>query len=188
VVLIWQSGDVTEGCPVMTTATTSPVETAISLPIKVLQEAVESTVATCAIQMKVALTVSDNPGDPRDAQVDFGSTIALTTEHGGGWNLAVMADQASCNALTRVLFAMEPDEEPERADLADGLGEIVNVAAGVLKAKRLEAGQKVQLGLPLFMEGRGCIEFFASGLQGISQNLQGPGGISVHVILIWQEG
>ena len=83
---------------------------------------------------------------------------------------------------------MEPDEEPEMEDLADGLGEIVNVAAGVLKAKRPEAGQKVQLGLPLFMEGRGCIEFFASGLQGISQNLRGPDGISVHVILIWQEG
>jgi CheY-specific phosphatase CheX len=188
VVLIWQSGDVTEGCPVMTTATTSPVETAVSLPLRVLQEAVESTVATCAIQMKLPLTVAENPGDPREAQVDFGSTIALTTEHGGGWNLAVMADQKSCNALTRVLFAMEPDEEPEREDLADGLGEIVNVAAGVLKAKRLEAGQKVQLGLPLFMEGRGCIEFFASGLQGISQNLQGPDGLSVHVILIWQEG
>ncbi len=188
VVLIWQNGESTEGCTAMTTETTLPVDTTLSLPIRVLQEAVDSTVATCAIQMKLALAVSDNPGDPRDAQVDFGSTIALTAEHGGGWNLAVMADHASCNALTRVLFAMEPDEEPEKEDLADGLGEIVNVAAGVLKAKRLEAGQKVQLGLPLFMEGRGCIEFFASGLQGISQNLQGPDGISVHVILIWQEG
>lgn len=188
VVLIWQNGDSTEGCTAMTTETTLPVDTKLSLPVRVLQEAVESTIATCAIQMKVALTVSDNPGDPRDAQVDNGSTIALTTEQGGGWNLAVMADRSSCNALTRVLFAMEPDEDPELEDLADGLGEIVNVAAGVLKTKRLEAGQRVQLGLPLFMEGRGCIDFFASGLQGISQNLQGPDGISVHVILIWQEG
>jgi CheY-specific phosphatase CheX len=188
VVLIWQSGESTEGNTAMITETTLPVDTELSLPIRVLQEAVDATITTCAVQMKLALTVAEEPGDPRDAQVDYGSTIALTTEHGGGWNLAVMADRESCNKLTRVLFAMEPDEEPELEDLADGIGELANVAAGVLKAKRNEAGQKVQLGLPLFMEGRGCIEFFASGLQGISQNLRGPDGISVHVILIWQEG
>ena len=32
------------------------------------------------------------------------------------------------------------------------------------------------------------IDFFASGLQGLSQSLNGPDGIVVHVIIIWQEG
>lgn len=188
VVLIWQSGECTEGSTAMTTETILPVDPSLALPIRVLQEAVEATITTCAVQMQLALTVADDPGDPRDAQVDFGSTIALTTERGGGWNLAVMGDRTSCDAITRVLFAMDEDESPELEDLADGLGEIANVAAGVLKAKRLEAGERVQLGLPLFMEGRGCIDFFASGLQGIAQSLRGPDGIAIHVILIWQEG
>ena len=78
--------------------------------------------------------------------------------------------------------------ERARAAFLDGIGEIANVAADVFKASRLEAGERVQIGLPLFMEGRGCIEFFASGLQGLSQSLNGPDGIAVHVILIWQEG
>ncbi len=182
VVLIWQSAGSAEGCTAMITETTPP------LPVRVLQEAVDSTVATCATQMKLALAVSDEPDDLRDARVDFGSTIALTTEHHGGWNLAVMADAASCHAIARMLFAMEPDEEPEPEDLADGLGEIVTVAAGLLKVKRLAAGQKVQLGLPLFVEGRSCSEVVASGLQGLSRSLVGPGGISAHVVLSWQQG
>ncbi len=188
VILIWQSGDPTGGNFPMTTQTSEPLDVAESLPITVLQEAVEATITTCDVQVGLKLDVQSDPSDPREAKVDFGSSIALTTEVGGGWNLAVMADRSSCNQLTRVLFAMDADEEPELDDLADGLGELVNVAAGVLKAKRLEAGERVQLGLPLFMEGRGCIEFFACGLRGLSQSLNGPDGLVIHVILIWQEG
>jgi CheY-specific phosphatase CheX len=188
VVLIWQSGVKPGGVPLMTTQTTAETSSAVSLPINVLQEATRAVVDTCEIQMGVKLEIDANPTDPREAAVDYGSSIALTTEEGGGWNLAVMGSKESCRKLTRILFAMESDEEPAMEDLADGVGEIANVAAGVFKASRLEAGEKVQIGLPLFMEGRGCIDFFASGLQGLSQSLIGPDGIVVHVIIIWQEG
>jgi len=156
-------------------------------PAQVLQEAVKAVVDTCAIQMNLALSVDPNPSDPRDADVEYGSSIALTAEN-GGWQLAVMGSRGSCEMLTRNLFAMADDEEPAMADMADALGEISNVAAGVLKASRVAAGQAVQLGLPLFMEGRGCFEFFASGIQGMAQTVRGANGLSAHVILIWQEG
>ena len=90
--------------------------------------------------------------------------------------------------MTRSLFAMEADESPEMEDIADAMGEIANVAAGVMKSSRAAAGQKVQLGLPLFMEGRSCIEFFASGIHGMAQTVTGPDDLDFHVILIWQEG
>ncbi len=83
---------------------------------------------------------------------------------------------------------MEDNEEPEMADVADAVGEIANVAAGVLKSSRAKAGQAVQLGLPLFMAGSSCIEFFASGIQGMAQTIRGDGGLEAHVIIIWQEG
>lgn len=156
-------------------------------PAQVLQEAVKAVVTTCAIQMDLELTIEENPGDPRQAQVEFGSSIALTAEN-GGWNLAVMANGPGCRELTRALFAMEPDEVPDMEDIADAMGEIANVAAGVLKSSRAEAGQAVQLGLPLFLEGRSCFEFFASGIQGMAQTIHGPRELEAHVILIWQEG
>ncbi len=188
VILIWQYGTNAGGKPIMTTQTTDPEALkGANMPMKVLKEAVQAVVDTCRIQMELPLEVDPNPSDPREADVKYGSSIALTSAN-GGWNLAVMANQPSCEELTRILFAMEPDEKPEMEDMADGIGEIANVAAGVMKASRAAAGQAVQLGLPLFMEGKSCIEFFASGIQGMAQTVRGANGLEVHVILIWQEG
>ncbi len=188
VILIWQYGLNAGGKQLMTTKTVESAQAqGSSVPLQVLQEAVKAVVDTCSIQMDLQLEVDPNPSDPREADVKFGSSIALTSET-GGWNLAVMANQSSCEALTRNLFAMEDDETPEMEDMADGIGEIANVAAGVMKASRAAAGERVQLGLPLFMEGRSCIEFFASGIQGMAQTVRGENDLEVHVILIWQEG
>ena len=188
VILIWQYGNNVGGNQLMTTKISELASaTGRHMPATVLQEAVKAVVDTCRIQMDLHLEVDPNPSDPREADVKYGSSIALTSET-GGWNLAVMGNQPSCEALTRNLFAMDADEKPEMEDMADGLGEIANVAAGVLKASRAAAGQAVQLGLPLFMEGKSCIEFFASGIQGMAQTVRGADDLEVHVILIWQEG
>ncbi len=185
VILIWRYNDNAGGKQQMTTSTTE--STGTHVPAQVLQEAVKAVVDTCSIQMGLELTVDPNPSDPREANVEYGTAIALTTEN-GGWQLAVMAGKNSCMDLTRAMFAMEPDEDPEMADLADAVGEIANVAAGVLKASRAAAGQAVQLGLPLFMEGGSCIEFFARGIQGMAQTVRGQNGLEAHVVIIWQEG
>jgi len=188
VILIWQYGIKSGGASQMTTNTEVSVSTRDrSIPIQVLKEAVKAVVDTCKIQMDLPLEVDPHPSDPRDTSVEYGSSIALTAEN-GGWQLAVMGSRVSCETLTRSLFAMEQDENPEMEDMADALSEIANVAAGVMKSSRAEAGQKVQLGLPLFMEGSGCIDFFASGIQGMAQTVRGNEGLEAHVILIWQEG
>ena len=188
VLMIWRYGENAGGNQLMTTNTmeTESVK-GNSVPAQVLQEAVKAVVDTCSIQMDLELEVDANPSDPREAKVEYGSSIALTAEN-GGWNLAVMANKVGCEDLTRALFAMEADEKPEMEDMADAIGEIANVAAGVLKASRAKAGQAVQLGLPLFLEGSSCIEFFASGIQGMAQTVRGPNGLEAHVIIIWQEG
>jgi CheY-specific phosphatase CheX len=188
VLMIWRYGEEAGGTQQMTTNTaeTSTVK-GNSVPAQVLQEAVKAVVETCSIQMDLELTVDENPSDPRKAKVEYGSSIALTAEN-GGWNLAVMANKPGCEELTRALFAMEPDEKPAMEDMADAIGEIANVAAGVLKSSRAKAGQAVQLGLPLFLEGSSCIEFFASGIQGMAQTVRGPNNLEAHVIIIWQEG
>jgi CheY-specific phosphatase CheX len=188
VLMIWRYGENAGGNQLMTTNTTETEGAQeLSVPAMVLQEAVKAVVDTCSIQMDLELEVDVNPSDPRDAQVDYGSSIALTAEN-GGWNLAVMANKVGCQDLTRALFAMDADEDPEMEDIADAIGEIANVAAGVLKSSRAKAGQAVQLGLPLFLEGGSCVEFFASGIQGMAQTVRGANGLEAHVIIIWQEG
>ncbi|MBU8869967.1 MAG: chemotaxis protein CheX [Gemmatimonadales bacterium] len=187
VALIWRYAEQAGGIQAMTNQTAEQSQsTDHSVPMQVLKEAVQAVVDTCRIQMELELEVNPTPSDPREADVEYGSGIALTAEN-GGWQLAVMGSKNGCQILTRSLFAMEDDEEPEMVDMADAMGEIANVAAGVLKSSRAAAGQKVQLGLPLFMEGRGCLDFFASGLQGMAQTVVGAGGLDFHVILIWQE-
>ncbi len=187
VTLIWQYTEQAGGIQSMTNQTLDQNQTSSeSVPVQVLKEAVQAVVDTCRIQMELDLTVDPTPSDPREADVEYGSGIALTAEN-GGWQLAVMGSKNGCQLLTRALFAMEDGEEPEMEDMADAMGEIANVAAGVLKSSRAAAGQKVQLGLPLFMEGKSCLEFFASGLQGMAQTVVGPDGLDFHVILIWQE-
>ena len=188
VVFSWQPQTEAEGVIEMSeTQQVEALEAPTPFTPEVLQEAVEAVVRTCRIQMDLDLEVVSEPRDPREAAVEFGSSIALTTR-GGSWQLAVMCNRPGGMNLTRALFAMEPDEAPEMEDMADALGEIANVAAGVLKASRTAAGQQIQLGLPLFMEGKSCFEFFADGVQGMAQAVQGPDGLEAHVVLIWQEG
>jgi len=187
VALIWRYAEQTGGIQSMTSETISNAPTDVHGPAQVLRESVKAVVDTCQIQLGMECQVDPHPSDPREADVDYGSSIALTAEN-GGWQLAVMADRVSCQVLARALFAMEPEEEAPLEDVADSIGEIVNVAAGVLKSSRAAAGQKVQLGLPLFMEGKSCLEFFATGIQGMAQTVQGADGLTFHVILIWQEG
>ncbi|MFO7653359.1 MAG: chemotaxis protein CheX [Candidatus Krumholzibacteriia bacterium] len=157
------------------------------MPAEVLREAVASVVDTCEIQTGLRFEVESGLPDLRETDVAVGSNVALSSER-GAWNLAVMADRPSAAHLARILLAMGDDEEPAVEDLADALGEIASVAGGVMKSRRLQAAGRVQIGLPLFMEGRRCLEFIASGVPGLVRSLAGPGALRVHVILIWQAG
>ena len=58
-----------------------------------------------------------------------------------------------CDALARALLCMEPDEELVPADMADALGEVVNILAGALKGKIAQRVGSITLGLPMFFNG-----------------------------------
>ncbi|MFH1844708.1 MAG: chemotaxis protein CheX, partial [bacterium] len=138
----------------MTDQDFAPAATAgdIEIPIAVLAEAVHAVLKTCDVQVGLKLDVVDQPIDPREAKLELGSNIALSSET-DRWNLSVMADERSCQVFTRYFFDMGVDDGVAMEDVADAMGEIVNVAAGVFKAKRVEAGENIYIGLPLFMLG-----------------------------------
>lgn len=68
-------------------------------------------------------------------------------------HLGVLSDKAGCIALTRGLLQMEVDEEVADEDIADAVGEIVNILAGVVQRALDGEGDGVKLGFPVYIRG-----------------------------------
>jgi len=150
-----------------------------------LMDAVSSIVETCDVQFEQTYDLVEDLPDLDSARC--GSSISLTNDQ-GGMILAMLCDRKTGESLTRLLFAMEDDEDVPLEDIADALNEIVNVAAGVFKTLRADAGQPLNLGLPLYLEGGNSIKFIRSGTKDQSRLIRNPDGTSIQVHLIWQEG
>lgn len=68
--------------------------------------------------------------------------------------IGLIGPDASCHALSKILLGMGPEEELSVTDMNDAMGELINVAAGGLKSRMGVLGGSMQLGLPLFLQGR----------------------------------
>jgi hypothetical protein len=158
-------------------------------PAGLMALTVDALVEVCQTMQEIAL-------EPRgecigfDAQassdLECGSTISLMRP-GKSWNLALFGRRSACQTLARALLAMEPEEEIANEELADALGEILNMMAGVAKRKMApEEAKQVQLGLPLFIAGTECFRYLAKGIRVFCQRVAGP-AVDVEVILVWKE-
>ena len=69
-------------------------------------------------------------------------------------HLGLLLSEAGSRTLTRSLLGMEPDEEgPTLEDVADAVGEIVNIFAGVMQRDLVGEVNSFELGLPIFVNG-----------------------------------
>jgi CheY-specific phosphatase CheX len=70
--------------------------------------------------------------------------------------IAVVSSRSGCMQLSASLLGMEPDEVDALtdADVADAMGEVINIIAGMVKVKVSDMVPSLNLGLPLFMDGR----------------------------------
>ena len=69
--------------------------------------------------------------------------------------LGMLASETTCQSLARRLLGMEDDEEePTQEDVADAVGEIVNIVAGVMQRQLADAVGAVELGLPFYVRGK----------------------------------
>ncbi|MFP4175647.1 MAG: chemotaxis protein CheX [Planctomycetota bacterium] len=152
---------------------------------QLLQAAADAVIETCEMQLELPLEKKGGAAKPDSGCSTFGSGIALT-DATGGYNLMIVGTEQSTTTLTRRLFFMEDDMEVSQDEIADALGELVNVAGGYVKSHRDEGKPDLQLGLPLFLTGSGCIEFLASGVYAAAQPLEGPDDIRLQIIIIWK--
>ena len=153
--------------------------------LRILQQATDAVVEACELQLGLELKPEADTAPPDQGCSTYGSGIALTAPT-GGFNLMLVGDEESTNTLTRKLLFLGEDADVGRDDVADALGELVNMAAGAVKTKRPDDKPDLQLGLPLFLTGSGCIEFLAEGVYAAAKPLQGPDDIRAQMVIIWR--
>jgi hypothetical protein len=74
---------------------------------------------------------------------------------GGGqaFDLALVASAEGCLELSRAILCMDRAAPLRDAEVADAVGEIVNMLAGAVKRRMAGQGAELVLGLPLFLHG-----------------------------------
>ena len=154
-----------------------------------LAAAVDAVRETCALQLGLALqplpasaASSVAAMDAPPATVWYRSGIVLAAP-GGRWQLTLVSDAPSAHLLAQRLFALDPEQEAGREELADALNELVNIAAGVFK--RLHRSPSLRIAFPMFTEGwPGMAE--TTGGQDPVVLAAGPHDPLIHVLLVWQ--
>jgi len=158
-----------------------------TLPLDVLQEAVSTVVDTFSIQLGLEVEPDGAPTTDCTASVAYSSDITLTGNI-RSWVLTLICDDHAGKLFTRTFFEIPADEDPTMEDISDALAEIPNVAGGMFKAIRAEAGEKLRLGLPIFSKGSGSARLFPRGVKWIAQNIRGPEELTFQIGLIYQDG
>jgi hypothetical protein len=103
-----------------------------------------------------ALSMPDaSVGDPvglERANAMIGAHIPLI---GGGraFDLALVASPEGCQALSRAILCMTDGLPLPDPQVADAIGEIVNMMGGSVKRRIAGQGGELELGLPIFLHG-----------------------------------
>jgi hypothetical protein len=116
--------------------------------------AVEGTaeeIASYALSLPGAL-VQDPVGLERTVSL-IGAHIPLIGD-GHAYDLALVASPEGCKALARAILCMAPDAPIRDPEVADAIGEIVNMLGGGVKRRMSGHGAaELLLGLPIFLHG-----------------------------------
>ncbi len=69
------------------------------------------------------------------------------------YELQLVGALETCQALARSILMMGPTDAIKPAEVADAVGEIVNMLAGGVKRRLGAGGSELELGLPVFVNG-----------------------------------
>jgi CheY-specific phosphatase CheX len=71
----------------------------------------------------------------------------------GAFDLALVSSPEGCQALSRAILYASPDQVLKDTEVADAIGEVVNMLAGSVKRRLTGLGAELELGLPIFLHG-----------------------------------
>ncbi len=81
-----------------------------------------------------------------------GSLLSLTNTQ-DSIQVGILSTPEGCRNLAKSMLGMGPEEDLTDGDMADAVSEAINIVAGGVK-RRLSGDSPLQLGLPLFINGR----------------------------------
>jgi len=113
-------------------------------------EGAANEIATYALSLSGAAV--QDPTDPERASSMIGAHIPLV---GGGqaFDLALVSSADGCLALSRAILCAGPAAALRDTEIADAVGEIVNMLAGAVKRRLSGHRADLELGLPIFLHG-----------------------------------
>ena len=82
-----------------------------------------------------------------------GSFISLISNQ-TSLRLGITATLEGCRTLARSLLGLHPTQPVTDREVGDAVSELMNIIAGRVKTRVSERDDSIQLGLPLFVEGR----------------------------------
>ena len=82
-----------------------------------------------------------------------GGFISLLSE-GASLRLGITATLEGCRTLARSLLGLHPTQPVTDREVGDAVSELMNIIAGRVKSRGSERDDSIQLGLPMFVEGR----------------------------------
>lgn len=81
----------------------------------------------------------------------YGSYIQLVGE--SSVHIGLCAEEDECVHLSKALLGMEDGEDITREEIADAMGEIVNIIAGSVKTRMVDRVGELTIGLPVHFFG-----------------------------------
>lgn len=108
----------------------------------------------------------------------------ITCQYGtAGWHLGVAADAETSLRIARAMFGIDAPSDDE---IGDAMGEVVNVAAGMLKTHLHDRGHDIRIGLPLVQRGAQSCRAMGLGVHRIAAPLDGE-GLRAQSIIVWKQ-
>ena len=112
--------------------------------------AAASEVATVALSLSGAVVL--DPVGLEVAASMFGAHVPLVGDR-QSYDLALVSSADGCQALARAILCAGSGPALRDAEVADAVGEIVNMLAGTVKRRLSGLGAELALGLPIFLRG-----------------------------------
>jgi len=158
-----------------------------TLPENGLNDTIQAFIEICAIQLDWDFKDNTARFHQQPLETSRGSTLALTCEN-GTWILIALCDVDSSLQLTRMLFAMDEKGEVKLEDVADALNELLNVASGVFKSKREAFGERLTIGLPVYLNGDEAAVGLTDKLDNMTGTIRTQEGVCLKLYAFWREG